>query len=67
MSPPDVGTRWVHKGCKRIAIVVGLTSTAVEFRYKRSPGTGDLMRVRKTTTQTMPLEEWSRLFTARAT
>lgn len=79
LFPPEVGTRWVHRDCKRVAIVVSTTggagpyAVAVEYRYEATAGVapGRIRRLGSkgkgaTPTQTMSLDDWSRLFTKRA-
>lgn len=72
MTAPEVQSRWVHKGCRRVCVVVKVTADGdrqfVEFLYERTAGTGDLMTTNrgKRPPQMMRLEQWAGLFTTMA-
>lgn len=75
-TPPDVRSRWIHKGCKRVCVVIGnriddirgVRIQLVEYLYERTAGTGDLRTDQKgkRAAQTMELGQWASLFTTRA-
>lgn len=71
---PEPGTRWVHRDCKRIAVVVSVMSSGiVEYHYEKTVGVapGRIRRLGSkgktaTPTQTLALDDWHRLFRERA-
>lgn len=70
---PEIGSRWIHKSCKRIIVVTGIIvydgnidGAEVSYHYERGPTTNTAYKTRHVATQAMKHNEWRALFTKRA-
>lgn len=70
---PHVGSRWVHRKCKRIAMVMGCravpivadgsTLLLIEYRYEQTAAVVGYKRRGRSPTQEITLAQWTELFT----
>lgn len=65
---PAVGSRWVHRKCKRVVKVDNVRASlasgnyVVEYHYVRTKGTMSRTKTGALPIQTMTLAQWQELF-----